>query len=192
MPTKVMLSRLKKRFRSETFDSQVRKLSGQVLEIGCGSKVGNPQYTRRCAVTMIEKSPQRAEKLIKDLASFGSSAAKAIQADAACLPFPNSYFDAVVGSFVLCSVEDVGKVLKELSRVSKPGAKFLFLEHIPSKIPFVKSLMSALTPVSVCFCNNCHLNSEPLFCFKKSAFEVEEALVSGELFPWLFVSGIRK
>ena len=187
-----MPSSSKRRFRSETFDSQIKKLSGRVLEIGCGSKIGNPQYTRKCDVTMIEKSPRRAERLAKDLASFGTSAARVIQADAANLSFPDNYFDAVVGSFVLCSVDDVAQVLKELGRVSKHGAKFLFLEHFPSKIPFINAFMSALTPVSICFCNNCHLNREPLFYLKQSFFEVDEFLISGELIPWIFVSASRR
>lgn len=38
--------------------------------------------------------------------------------------------DAVVSSFTLCSVEDIGIAVTEIRRVLKPGGRFLFVEHI--------------------------------------------------------------
>src|SRR5262249_49465095 len=39
-------------------------------------------------------------------------------------------FDYVVGTHVLCSVDDVEQVLKQISRALKPGGQYLFMEHV--------------------------------------------------------------
>jgi SAM-dependent methyltransferase len=39
-------------------------------------------------------------------------------------------FDFVVGTHVLCSVDDVGVVLKQVSRALKPGGAYIFMEHV--------------------------------------------------------------
>ncbi len=47
--------------------------------------------------------------------------------------FAPESFDAVVVSVVLCSVSDVGRVLKEILRVLKKGGKFYFVEHVAAE-----------------------------------------------------------
>ena len=44
--------------------------------------------------------------------------------------FGDNSVDAVIVTLVLCSVEDVPKVLSEVKRVLKPGGKFYFFEHV--------------------------------------------------------------
>ena len=45
--------------------------------------------------------------------------------------------DAVVHTFILCSVKDSDKVLSEIQRVLKPGGVCVFIEHsIDDKVLF--------------------------------------------------------
>ena len=44
--------------------------------------------------------------------------------------FPDSSFDAVVITLVLCSVHDTAATLSEVRRVLKPGGKLYFMEHV--------------------------------------------------------------
>lgn len=46
------------------------------------------------------------------------------------LPYPDGFFDAVVVSFVLCSVESVETSVGEIARVLKPGGERRFLGHV--------------------------------------------------------------
>lgn len=46
------------------------------------------------------------------------------------LPFNDAFFDVVVCTHVLCSVQDQSAALRECKRVLKPGGKFYFLEHV--------------------------------------------------------------
>ncbi|HMA39718.1 MAG TPA: methyltransferase domain-containing protein, partial [Gemmatimonadales bacterium] len=38
--------------------------------------------------------------------------------------------DAVIGTFVLCSLNDPGAALREIQRVLKPGGRYAFIEHV--------------------------------------------------------------
>lgn len=46
------------------------------------------------------------------------------------IPLPDASIDAVVSSWVLCTVADQEPVLAEVRRVLRPGGRFLFLEHV--------------------------------------------------------------
>lgn len=46
------------------------------------------------------------------------------------MPLPDNSVDAVVGTLVLCSVDDVPAALSEVRRILKPGAAFYFIEHV--------------------------------------------------------------
>ena len=53
-----------------------------------------------------------------------------IKGSAESLPFPDSSFDAVVTTLVMCTVKDPQKAIQEISRVLKPGGFYIFVEHI--------------------------------------------------------------
>lgn len=42
-------------------------------------------------------------------------------------------FDYVVGTHVLCSVENVDQVLRQMARAVKPGGEIIFLEHVAAE-----------------------------------------------------------
>jgi demethylmenaquinone methyltransferase/2-methoxy-6-polyprenyl-1,4-benzoquinol methylase len=120
--------RLFKNFRKETLG----KLNGKMLEIGVGTGKNLPHYNSKAEVTgidlssgMLEKAKVKGEKLKLDV--------KLYEMDAQKLKFKNNSFDYVVGSFVLCSIPDPVKALKEIRRVVKPKGKIIFLEHVLSK-----------------------------------------------------------
>src|SRR6201995_4228027 len=52
---------------------------------------------------------------------------------AANLPPPDSEFDAVVVSGLLCSVRDAPAALAEFTRVLRPGGQLRFYEHVRSR-----------------------------------------------------------
>ena len=65
--------------------------------------------------------------------------------------------DTVVAVHVLCSVDDVRAVLKEVERVLKPGGKFLFLEHVldPDPKSWRAMVQHALSPMFNILANGC-------------------------------------
>jgi len=66
---------------------------------------------------------------------------------AQALPFPDACFDAVVASFVFCSVADPAAGLAEVERVLRPGGEARLLEHQRPRTPWLARVFDALNPL---------------------------------------------
>lgn len=76
-----------------------------------------------------------------------SAAVELREMDVQALDFPDDSFDAVVGTFVFCSVPDPVLGMKELARVVKPGGQILLLEHVRLDGPLAGWLMDFMNPL---------------------------------------------
>ena len=111
-------------WRTELFE---RLPVGDVLEVGVGTGKNLPYYPKTARVTAIDIS----EKMLARAAKKTSPAKVHLeQMDIEELRFPDGTFDAVLGTFVFCSVPDPVRGLAEIRRVLKPDGKLLLLEHV--------------------------------------------------------------
>ncbi len=62
--------------------------------------------------------------------------------DAMALPFPDDAFDACTVSFGLRNMPDYGAAIAEMTRVLRPGGKFICLETTPYRKPVLGPLFS--------------------------------------------------
>jgi len=100
----------------------------QILDAGCG----NGRYTRfllrradkRAVITAFDLSQRMLKRARRRLHSPRVSF---VAADLSRLPYPDSYFDAVVCGWVLEHLPDPRPGLHELARVMQRGAKMLLL-----------------------------------------------------------------
>jgi len=76
------------------------------------------------------------------------------------LSFADGYFSTVIGTHVLCSVDNPIIVLQEIKRVLRKQGRFLFLEHVCSADKGERLLQSLLTPATKVLSGNCHLNRD--------------------------------
>ena len=79
---------------------------------------------------------------------------------------PNS-FDFVIGTHVLCSVQSVKDVLKQVSRVLKVGGKYIFFEHTVSEESSLLWYQNLLAPLLFRVGAGCTFR--PLWLFLSSA-----------------------
>ncbi len=148
-------------------------VSGDVLEIGFGSGLNLPHY------------PPDVRKLYAlDPATLGRRLADA--RIAAC-PFPVEFVglygeaiplndatvDSVVSTWTLCTVPDVGKALREIRRVLRPGGRFHFVEHGRSPEEKIARWQDRVTPFQKLVGGGCHLNRKIDTLVLKSGFEIE-------------------
>ena len=106
---------------------------GRTLELGAGTGLNLPHYT--AAVTelvLTEPDPFMARRLHAKLAEDppAPESVEVIETPAERLPFEDDSFDTVVGTLVLCTVDDPSAAAREVARAIKPQGRLLYLEHV--------------------------------------------------------------
>src|SRR5690606_21338058 len=96
------------------------------------------------------------------------------QATAEELPFADDSFDTVVATLVFCTIPDPEQALREIQRVSKPGARILMFVHVLMDQKVLGKTQSALTPLWKKLCDGCHLDRENLWLVANSGLEVDK------------------
>lgn len=111
--------------------------------------------------------------------------ARIYQAPAESIPVEDSVYDTVVASLVLCSVQDVARVLTEVYRVLKPGGRFLLTEHVGHPEGVSATVQGLLEPAWKAFAGGCHLTRNLSSAVTLSRFEVVgwDVVRPGFLFP---------
>jgi len=105
-------------------------LSGKVLEIGVGSGRNLKYYSPDVLVTGIDNSEGMLEEALKKAREMKNINLSLMNAES--LEFSDNSFDYVVTTFVLCTIPDPVKALKEMRRVLKPSGELIALEHMNS------------------------------------------------------------
>ncbi len=119
--------------QAETRADLLAEASGRTLEIGAGAGVNVPHYRDTVSELVIsEPSAHMLGQLRPQLRGrpprVGSW--ELTQADAQQLPFADDSFDTVVGTYVLCSVDEPRRTLSEIARVLHAGGRYLYMEHV--------------------------------------------------------------
>ena len=94
--------------------------------------------------------------------------------DAEHLEFPDNSFDYVVTTFVLCTIPDPLKSLKEMRRVLKPSGEMINLEHVRSSNPLIALFEELINPVLL-FLLGDHTTRHTLKNIEEAGFIILEA-----------------
>ena len=103
-----------------------------------------------------------------------------IVADVENTGLPDSCADAVIGTLLLCSVEDQSKALKEIRRILKPRGKYYFVEHVGAEPGSVlRVAQDVLNPLQMVLAGGCHLNRD-------TASAISEAFEDGDVIQYRY------
>lgn len=177
--------------RKEKFYKELSTLKGNILELGFGNGQSLSYYSPDCQVFALEKDRAKINKIHKKYTLADNI--HIVNGKAEKLLFENNYFDAVVASLVLCSVDSLEKAIGEIERVLKPGGKVVLLEHTRCEKPIIGKLQDLFAvPYSRIF-GNCHQNRNPLPILSKHHFNLimvdqQTIIVS----PLIFVVALKK
>jgi len=95
---------------------------------------------------------------------------------AEALPLPSKSADAVICTLTLCSVLDPERAVAEIKRVLKPGAPFMFIEHVLSEDdPNLAQLQLRFNSMQIAMADGCHLDRKTLDVIKSAGFGSVEA-----------------
>ena len=148
------------RWMAERKQSLLGGLSGEVAEIGPGSGVNLSYLPREVRWTGIEPNPCFHPYIQKEAARLGRPV-RLKTGVAENLELEDASVDAVVGTLVLCSVDQVEAVLEEILRVLKPGGRYCFLEHVAApQGSWLRWLQRAVRPVWSSLLDGCRPDAE--------------------------------
>ena len=106
----------------------------RVLEVGVGTGLSLPSYRRHVEIVGIDLSPEMLEKARERVAEEGLANVTALlEMDASDLEFEDAAFDTVVAMYVMTVVPDPEKVMRELSRVCRPGGDVIIVNHFSAE-----------------------------------------------------------
>ncbi len=147
-------------------------LSGKVLEVGVGTGRNLKYYPAGCLVTGIDKSEGMLEKAQEKATDMKN--VTLFLMDAEHLEFPDNCFDYVVTTFVLCTIPDPVKALREMRRVLKPSGELIALEHVHSSNPFIARFEDLINPV-LFFLLGDHTTRHTVKNVEEAGFTIKEA-----------------
>ena len=120
-------------------------LKGKILEVGVGTGRNLEYYPAGAEVTGVDNSGRMLDKALKK--AKGRQNITLISMDAEHMDFPDNTFDYVVTTFVLCSIPDPVKALKEMRRVLKPSGELIAIEHMRSKNSLIANIEDLINPI---------------------------------------------
>lgn len=172
-------------YKSELF-ANLRGKAEKILEIGVGTGPNLMYYADYPDIFVFGVDPnrkmQKYAQAAAETAGLPSSNFRFIQAVAEALPLNHASVDAVVGTLVLCSVQDVDQALKEVRRVLKPGGMYIFVEHVAAKDgTILRSVQGFLDPLQQTVADGCHLTRHTATNIARANFagvDVNQAVLS--------------
>lgn len=155
------------RWREEALSN----LKGRVLEIGVGTGRNLKYYPSGALVTGIDNSEGMLEKARKK--AEGMQNITLLLMDAEHMEFPDNTFDYVVTTFVLCSIPDPVRALKEMRRVLKPSGELIAIEHMRSKNSLIARIEDLINPIMFFFIGD-DMTRNTVGNIKKAGFTITE------------------
>jgi SAM-dependent methyltransferase len=149
-------------------------LTGRVLEIGFGSGLNVGLYPD--AVTRLDAvEPSGLGWSLSARRRAGSRVPiERTGLDGPRLSAADGQYDAVLSTFTLCTIPDVGRALAEVRRVLAPGGRFHFLEHGRAPDAGVERWQRRLDPVQRRVCGGCHLSRDVPALVSAAGLEVTD------------------
>jgi ubiquinone/menaquinone biosynthesis C-methylase UbiE len=136
----------------------VPSADGRVLEIGIGSGLNLPFYSRNVKDLIgLDPSPKLLSMVRQNLPPDTLSP-ELIEGSAEAIPLENHSIDTVVTTWTLCSIPDAALAVREMRRVLRPTGRLVFIEHGRAAEPNVRWWQDRLTPAWKRLGGGCHLN----------------------------------
>jgi ubiquinone/menaquinone biosynthesis C-methylase UbiE len=151
---------INKRIYSEYKRELFRDFQGTVVEIGPGTGV-NLSYLSGIREWIGIEPNAAFHSRIDELAEQIGINARIVDSSAEEIPIADNSADAVIATLVLCSVADPAKVVLEMKRILKPGAKAIFIEHVAApQHTALRTAQNIFNPLNQLIADGCHCNRE--------------------------------
>jgi phosphatidylethanolamine/phosphatidyl-N-methylethanolamine N-methyltransferase len=107
------------------------RIGGRVLEVGVGTGMSLPYYSRSSRLCGVDISEPMLKKACRRVAEFGLTNVEGLWVmDAGNMSFEDESFDVVVAQHVVTTVENPEATLDELARVLRPGGEIVLISRV--------------------------------------------------------------
>ena len=125
------------------------RIGGRVLEVGVGTGISLPHYSRDLKICGIDISEPMLRKAHERVAEFGLSNVEELRVmDAERLEFPDASFDVIVAQYVITTVPNPEATLDEFARVLKPGGEIILVSRVGAEAGLRRSLEHWFQPAA--------------------------------------------
>jgi phosphatidylethanolamine/phosphatidyl-N-methylethanolamine N-methyltransferase len=125
------------------------RIGGRILEVGVGTGISLPDYSRGnrvCGVDISEPMLRKAQQRVDELELTNVEGLWVM--DAEHLSFPDASFDVVVAQYVVTTVPNPEATLDEFARVLKPGGEIVLVSRVGAEAGFRRSLERWFAPAA--------------------------------------------
>ena len=107
------------------------RVGGRILEVGVGTGISLPGYSRQNRIIGIDLSEEMLRKAQRRVAELSLTNVETLEVmDAEHLSFADASFDAVVATHVISTVPNPEAALDECARMLRPGGEMILLSRI--------------------------------------------------------------
>ncbi len=125
------------------------RVGGRVLEVGVGTGISLPHYSRDCRLCGVDISEPMLRKAQERVTEFGLTNVEGLWVmDAERLSFPDASFDVIVAQYVITTVPNPEATLDEFARVLKPGGEVVLVSRVGAEAGLRRSLEHWFQPAA--------------------------------------------
>jgi len=107
------------------------RIGGRILEVGVGTGMSLPEYSRNSVICGIDISAPMLRKAQEKVAELRLKNVEGLwEMDAEKMRFPDASFDVVVAQHVVTTVPNPEATLDEFARVLKPGGEIVLISRV--------------------------------------------------------------
>jgi phosphatidylethanolamine/phosphatidyl-N-methylethanolamine N-methyltransferase len=122
---------------------------GRILEVGVGTGISLPDYSRVNKIVGIDISAPMLRKARERVIEHNLTNVEAIAVmDAKHLAVPDASFDVIVAQYVITAVPDPEATLDDFARVLKPGGEIILVNHLGAETGFRKAFEQGFSPIA--------------------------------------------
>jgi len=152
----------------------ISRVRGRVLEIGAGEGENFGAFDPEVEWVGLEPDARRRRELVVRAREWGHSA-ELLDSGAEAIPLPDRSVDAVVGTYVMCSVADLDRTMAELRRVLVPGGRIVLADHVAAPRGTAwRGVQRFVTPLTKRLCHGCHWDRDPESALAAAGFVADD------------------
>ena len=150
----------------------VSQARGIVLEIGFGSGLNLPFYTKKVKKLLALEPSLQMQKIAHNQVKKSSIKIDFLTSFAESIPVDTNSVDCVVCTYTLCSIINTQSALLEIKRVLKKNGKLLIIEHVKSPDHNIEYFQNKVNKFWKFLAGGCHLNCDTKVDLEKAGFNI--------------------